>query len=143
MIKKAIGLTILAAATFAAFPATARAQLNPALIGEGATLWGNNCGRCHNIRPTTERSDADWAIIIKHMRTRANLTRHQADAILAYLQATNTAEAPAAAAAVDSPGRRLGDGSDGAGPDPARASTTVALTDGGRPSLPEESEIGR
>lgn len=144
MTKRAIGLTILAAANLVAFPATARAQLNPALIGEGATLWGNNCGRCHNIRPTTERSDAEWAIVMKHMRARANLTRHQADAILAYLQATNTAEAPAAAAAAATPpGRRLGDSSDGSGAELAEASTPGVQTDRGRLSFPEESAIGR
>ncbi len=90
MIKKAIGLTILAIATFVVAPATARAQANPALIGEGAVTWGNNCGRCHNVRATTERSDEEWLVIVMHMRTRANLTRQQAMAVLSYLQATNT-----------------------------------------------------
>ena len=92
MIKRAMGLTVLAMATFIAVPGTARAQMNPALIGEGALVWGNNCGRCHNIRPATERTDQEWATILMHMRARANLTRHQADAVLSYLQATNTPE---------------------------------------------------
>ena len=101
MTKRAIAPTILAVAAFLAAPATARAQVNPLLIGEGAQVWANNCGRCHNIRPPTERTDTQWITVLMHMRARANLTRHQADAVLAYLQATNspepqvTAEAPA------------------------------------------------
>jgi mono/diheme cytochrome c family protein len=102
MITKAIGLTILAAATLIAVPATAQGQVNPALIGEGAVLWANNCGRCHNVRSPTERTDTEWVTILMHMRARANLTRHQADAVLAYLQATNTAEAPAGSASAAS-----------------------------------------
>lgn len=90
MIKKAIGLTILAVATLVVVPAPARAQMNPALIGEGAVIWGNNCGRCHNVRATTERSDDEWTVIVMHMRARANLTSQQALAVLTYLQATNT-----------------------------------------------------
>lgn len=102
MITKAKSLMILATATCIVVPATARAQVNPALIGEGAMFWGNNCGRCHNVRPATERSDAEWAIIVMQMRARANLTGQQAAAVLAYLQATNTAEgSPGGAAAVE------------------------------------------
>jgi mono/diheme cytochrome c family protein len=99
MMKRAIGLTILAMVALLAGPATVQAQVNPVLIGEGAQVWANNCGRCHNIRPPTERTDAQWTIILMHMRARANLTRHQAEAVLAYLQATNTAEAPTTATA--------------------------------------------
>jgi len=99
MTTRAIGPMILALAVFLAAPAAARAQVDPLLIGEGAQVWANTCGRCHNIRPPTERTDAQWATILMHMRARANLTRHQADAVLAYLQATNTAETSTTAAA--------------------------------------------
>lgn len=92
MNMRAMGLTALAAAALAANPGAVAAQANPALIGEGALTWGNNCGRCHHVRPTAERSDAEWVTIVMHMRARANLTRHQGDAVLAYLQATNMAE---------------------------------------------------
>lgn len=76
-------------------PAAARGQQNPALIGEGAQVYANNCGRCHNARSSTERNDAGWAIIVQHMRARANLTGAQARAVLTYLQATNLPEGPA------------------------------------------------
>jgi len=77
-------------------PATLRAQQNPALVGEGAQVYSANCGRCHNARASTERTDAQWIPIVMHMRARANLTKEQATAVLAYLQATNLPEGSAA-----------------------------------------------
>ncbi|HZD05673.1 MAG TPA: hypothetical protein VE173_12175 [Longimicrobiales bacterium] len=76
-------------------PSAARGQQNPALIGEGAQVYANNCGRCHNARSSTERGDAQWTIIVQHMRARASLTGAQARAVLAYLQATNLPEGAA------------------------------------------------
>lgn len=137
MIKRAMGLTVFAMAAFVAIPAMAQAQMNPALIGEGAVVWGNNCGRCHNIRPATERSDKEWVTILMHMRARANLTRHQADAVLAYLQATNTPE-PAGPSADASPARQAAPGDRG---NPTQASRTRSsggqgLRTGGTQSRP-------
>ena len=59
------------------------------LVAEGAMLYAANCGRCHNMRSSTERTDAQWRVIVSHMRTRANLTRSEAEALRAFLQATN------------------------------------------------------
>lgn len=77
-------------------PSPARAQqsnggspVEPALIARGAQLYSYNCGRCHNMRPSSERDDAEWSVIVHHMRARANLTRGEAEALLAFLQATN------------------------------------------------------
>jgi hypothetical protein len=55
----------------------------------GNQLWAENCGRCHNIRPPETFSDAQWAVVVHHMRLRANLTGDEADAILKFLQASN------------------------------------------------------
>lgn len=55
----------------------------------GATLWAENCGRCHNVRSPRERSDRQWDIIIMHMRTRANLTGQEANKILEFLKQSN------------------------------------------------------
>lgn len=69
-------------------------------MAEGARVFANNCGRCHNLRASTERVDAQWDIIVAHMRARANLTRSEAEAVKIFLQMTNddgeTPEAPAA-----------------------------------------------
>lgn len=55
----------------------------------GVQLWGENCGRCHNIRNPKSYSDAQWEIVMVHMRTRANLTSDEASKILEFLQAAN------------------------------------------------------
>ena len=39
----------------------------------GAELWAQNCQRCHNFRDPTSLSDAQWEIVVMHMRIRANL----------------------------------------------------------------------
>lgn len=58
-------------------------------VAEGGRLYGQTCGRCHNPRPSTERTDREWRTVMGHMRARANLSRSDAEAILAFLQATN------------------------------------------------------
>ena len=55
----------------------------------GALLWEQNCNRCHNYRPPRERSDREWAIIVHHMRVRANLTADEHEGILRFMQAAN------------------------------------------------------
>lgn len=53
---------------------------------QGAEIWRTTCYRCHNRRPATEFSSEEWAVLVDHMRTRANLTRTEADAVTAFLQ---------------------------------------------------------
>lgn len=65
---------------------------DPAKMAAGARGWSQNCTRCHNARSPLERNDTDWAIIVGHMRARANLTKTQATAIAIYLQAVNRPE---------------------------------------------------
>lgn len=55
----------------------------------GAQLWGENCGRCHNLRNPASYADDQWEIVVAHMRTRANLTADEAEKILEFLQAAN------------------------------------------------------
>lgn len=82
-------------------PGVAVGQQDPALVGEGAQVYSANCARCHNARSSTERTDAQWAVIVGHMRVRANMTGAQARAVLAYLQATNLPEAGSSGAGAD------------------------------------------
>jgi len=55
----------------------------------GATTWGNNCARCHEMRSPTEFRDDLWKPIVAHMRLRAGLTGVQQRDVLAFLQASN------------------------------------------------------
>ena len=55
----------------------------------GAQLWGENCMRCHNSRAPSSYNDADWDVVVHHMRVRANLTSVESTRILEFLQAAN------------------------------------------------------
>ena len=52
----------------------------------GEELWSNNCVRCHNIRPPTMYGDAQWDVIVHHMRLRANITGQEQRAIVEFLK---------------------------------------------------------
>ena len=56
-----------------------------------AELWAQNCGRCHNLRPPSEFSGAQWDAIVHHMSVRANLTGADSRAILEFLKAAKAA----------------------------------------------------
>ncbi|MCH7535183.1 MAG: cytochrome c [Bacteroidetes bacterium] len=55
----------------------------------GAEVFRNNCSRCHNYRFPNQFSDAQWEIIVTHMRVRAQLTEAEAMAVLEFLQKAN------------------------------------------------------
>ncbi len=55
----------------------------------GAQLWAQNCGHCHNIRSPSSQSDAQWEVVMLHMRVRANLTAEEHKAILAFLKSSH------------------------------------------------------
>ena len=55
----------------------------------GSQLWSENCTRCHNIRPPQYYSDAQWDMIVHHMRLRANLTGDEQRKITEFLRASN------------------------------------------------------
>jgi hypothetical protein len=52
----------------------------------GEQLWSNNCVRCHNIRPPTMYGNAQWDVIVHHMRLRANITGQEQRAIVEFLK---------------------------------------------------------
>jgi nitrate/TMAO reductase-like tetraheme cytochrome c subunit len=54
----------------------------------GQELWSNNCLRCHNIRPPTMYSNAQWDVIVHHMRIRANITGQEQRAIVEFLKSS-------------------------------------------------------
>ena len=62
----------------------AKSESSTELSGE--ELWSNNCQRCHNIRPPTMYTPAQWNVIVHHMRIRANITGAEQRAIAAFLR---------------------------------------------------------
>ena len=88
-------LLILASCNVFADPKSSRststnsseAVSNDSYMGlSGEELWSNNCLRCHNIRPPTMYSDAQWDVIVHHMRLRANITGQEQRAIVEFLK---------------------------------------------------------
>jgi nitrate/TMAO reductase-like tetraheme cytochrome c subunit len=55
----------------------------------GEELWSNNCQRCHNIRPPTMYSNAQWDVIVHQMRVRANITGSEQRAIVEFLKSSS------------------------------------------------------
>ena len=55
----------------------------------GEQIWSNNCRRCHNAQPATMYSDAQWDVIVHHMRVRANLTGADQRAIVEFLKSSH------------------------------------------------------
>lgn len=66
--------------------APAPVQESAPRTAEGARIWRMTCNRCHNLRPPTEYSQEEWPVIVRHMRTRADLSRAEAEAVTAFLQ---------------------------------------------------------
>lgn len=96
------------------------------LVSQGAKVYGNTCGSCHNARSPLERTDRQWTVIINHMRVRANLTGSDTRAVLAFLQATNSdpgVQVPLGAAAPTTTGEGVSD----APADPALAPAGESL----------------
>lgn len=82
-------------------PLGVRGQQDPMAVAEGAQVYADSCARCHQARPGSERTDLEWIAIIAHMRARANFTKSQAAAVLAFMQATNLPESSPGMAALD------------------------------------------
>ncbi len=60
----------------------------------GASLYSNNCGRCHNLRAPNELGDQQWSIVMAHMRALAGLPGDQARDIQAFLYRSNNPVRP-------------------------------------------------
>jgi hypothetical protein len=56
----------------------------------GQELWSMNCQRCHNLRSPAMYSDAQWDVIVHHMRVRANITGGEQRAIADFLKSSSS-----------------------------------------------------
>lgn len=65
------------------------ATVSASSVAAGGATWSRRCGECHNLRPASEYSDAQWTVAMHHMRVRVPLTGEEHRNILKFLQATN------------------------------------------------------
>lgn len=64
-------------------------QPDPMAFVRGAQKWANTCNRCHAMRDSKEFDDAQWQVIVAHMRVRGALTASDAADIQRFLQESN------------------------------------------------------
>lgn len=55
-------------------------------VANGAKVYNQNCGRCHNPVPADQYSANAWGVIMPHMRAKAHLTRQESEDVKAFLQ---------------------------------------------------------
>jgi len=80
------------ALVISAFSVQAEHVSDPALVAQGAKVYSENCGRCHNARPAEEYTKKEWSVVIPHMRAKAHMTGKEALAVEAFLASTLTAD---------------------------------------------------
>jgi len=68
---------------------TARAPMQKMQTKDGSQLWSESCAMCHNMRSPSSYSDAEWEVVMHHMRIRAHLTPDEHKAILEFLKSAN------------------------------------------------------
>jgi hypothetical protein len=56
---------------------------------DGARLWAQNCSSCHSLREPGFYNDAQWEVVMFHMRVRGNLTKDEHRAVLEFLRSAN------------------------------------------------------
>jgi mono/diheme cytochrome c family protein len=56
------------------------------LFVEGARLWPVYCSQCHNARPGSQFSPAQWDAITMHMKTLSNMPAKDMRAIKEFLK---------------------------------------------------------
>jgi len=56
------------------------------MLIEGAHLWSVYCNQCHNARPGSQFSPAQWDAITMHMKTLSNMPAKDMRAIKAFLE---------------------------------------------------------
>ena len=89
-LSKSFAIRLLAIVLLALSAGTALAaeseQQQREMFKLGAKLWPVYCAQCHNARPGSEFSPAQWNVIMMHMRTQANLPANDAQALTEYLK---------------------------------------------------------
>jgi hypothetical protein len=79
-------LTTLAIWAPCVHPAEQKSPEQRRLFVEGAQLWPVYCAQCHNARPGSQFSPAQWEIITMHMRTQSIMPAKNMRAIKEFLE---------------------------------------------------------
>src|SRR5438046_10386639 len=87
----AVGLLVNGCSTPQKSNQTQATPATAATTPSGAQLWALNCGHCHNIRSPSSYSDAQWDVVMLHMRIRANLTAREHKELLDFLKSAHCA----------------------------------------------------
>ncbi len=92
ILRTALASTIvLAAGALSTQTATAGPEL------DGATVYQDNCGRCHMPRTPGDLSSAGWRAVTFHMRVTGNLSKAEFEALEAFLMPPPAEPAPGVA----------------------------------------------
>ena len=89
MIARATIIGCLIALVLIVNPAPAATTQSPeerALFVKGAKLWPVYCAQCHNARPGSQFSPAQWDAITMHMRTQSIMPAENMRAIKEFLK---------------------------------------------------------
>jgi hypothetical protein len=86
IVIRLLAIVLLALTAGKALAAESEQQQQRQLFKLGARLWPVYCAQCHNARPGSEFSPAQWDVIMMHMRTQANLPANDARAMTEYLK---------------------------------------------------------
>ena len=86
IVIRLLAIVLLALIAGKALAAESEQQQQRQLFKLGAKLWPVYCAQCHNARPGSEFSPAQWDVIMMHMRTQANLPANDARAMTEYLK---------------------------------------------------------
>lgn len=78
--------------TVSTFSVNAQHASDLSLVAEGAKVYSENCGRCHNARPAEELSKREWSVVMPHMRAKAHLTGKETLAVETFLASTLTSD---------------------------------------------------
>jgi mono/diheme cytochrome c family protein len=76
----------IAAAVTAETAAEEQSPQERQTLVEGAHLWSIYCNQCHNARPGSQFSSAQWEAITMHMKTLSNMPAKDMRAIKAFLE---------------------------------------------------------
>ena len=83
-----IGFALIMAATrpIVAIASEAQGKTQRELFVTGAKLWPVYCAQCHNARPGSQFSPAQWDAITMHMRTQSIMPAKDIRAIIEFLK---------------------------------------------------------